>query len=159
MRHLLLLTTVLVFSGCSKEKPPTTSAEDAAAPADPAATETSDDAAAPTRFADMDHSAKQAFMAQTVLPEMKAVFASVDADRYGNADCSLCHGDAAKEGNFEMPNPNLPPLDFSPENTHNPETMKFMKEQVVPKMTELLQAEPWDGQQGFGCLSCHTMKQ
>jgi hypothetical protein len=55
-----------------------------------------------------------------------------------------------------MPNSELWPIDFADFPTGA--GADFMSGEVVPQMTELLGAEPFDSStgEGFGCLSCHT---
>jgi hypothetical protein len=63
-----------------------------------------------------------------------------------------------------MPNPDLPTLDFAnklrKEREEKPVATRFMFRHVVPEMTFALGLPPFDLKtgQGFGCQSCHTVK-
>ena len=88
----------------------------------------------------------------------------VDAEEFGEMNCKTCHGPGAEDKSFEMPNPDIMPLDFSKMDQLDEEHKKvadWMHEVVVPKMADLLGEQPYDPatQQGFGCLGCHTMVQ
>ena len=107
----------------------------------------------------MDHDARLKFMKDTVIPRMGALFTGFDGTRFAKVTCITCHGSSAKTGNFDMPNPELPKLSFTPgAQHHDPAMMKFMSEQVEVHMAQLLSEQPFDMQtkQGFGCLDCHT---
>ena len=105
---------------------------------------------------------KAALMTGTVSPQMKATFQAFDGHDYADFDCKTCHGAGATEGNFKMPNPELPKLDaahaFAKDRAAHPKAVEFMQEQVQPRMAKMLgqpvhsEAHP----DGFGCMDCHT---
>jgi hypothetical protein len=112
----------------------------------------------------MSQEQKVAHMKTKVVPQMQASFQAFDAQHFAKFGCTTCHGPGAKDGKFSMPNPGLPKLDakdgFKAEHKKHPKETKFMMEKVVPEMTALLDAAPFDPatNQGFGCFSCHTQK-
>lgn len=97
-------------------------------------------------------------MKTVVVPEMKAVFTGFDQEEFADFSCATCHGARARQGNFEMPNPDLP-LDAE-EMAEHPEITEFMKTKVVPEMARLMGEAPYDPatHEGFGCFECHTKK-
>ena len=108
---------------------------------------------------DKTHEQRKAYMKMTVKPTMKRLFTGFDAERFDDFGCTTCHGKSAMDGNFDMPNPELPKLtDFEKLKKEKPETMKFMKTTVVPTMARLLDQQPYDPKtkKGFGCMECHT---
>lgn len=113
------------------------------------------------------HEQKLAYMKSTVLPKMKDLFVSFNADHYANMNCKTCHGSGASDGTFKMPNPDLPKLPKTPAEFKALATGKkakifaFMKEQVEPQMAQLLGEQPYDpkANSGFSCMGCHTQKQ
>lgn len=126
------------------------------------ATTTGDEAveAAPIAWADMNHEQRAAFMHDTVVPEMRALFQEHDPERFADFGCRTCHGENAREVGFQMPN-GVAPL--------NPASMgalfgsedpmpQLMVQRVWPRMAELLGEAPFDPetQQGFSCFDCHA---
>ena len=104
-------------------------------------------------------------MKTTVMPKMGAAFHDFDAKKYAEPKCTLCHGSGAKDGNFKMPNPELPKLDITPDGfkalkEKKPEMVDFMIKKVEHDTARLLGEQPFDPKtkSGFGCLNCHTAK-
>jgi mono/diheme cytochrome c family protein len=158
MRSLLVSLIVILAASCGpKTAPPAnpTPPEPTAAPAPAPAT---------MAFKDMNEEQKATFMKETVVPTMKPIFQAFNAEKFGTFNCMTCHGPGAKEGKFDMPNPDLPrlpkPEDFMayaqlPE--HAP-WVKFMAEEVKPQMAKLLQMSEYDFKTNtgdFSCGSCH----
>jgi hypothetical protein len=119
-------------------------------------------AGAAVAWADMNGDQRHEFMEHTVLPHMKEKFVAYDAAEFGEMNCKTCHGGGVDDGSFEMPNPDILPLDFGHMDLLTPEQTKtadFMHTVVVPEMASLLGEEPYnlETQKGFGCLGCHTM--
>jgi hypothetical protein len=113
---------------------------------------------------DLGKAERKRAMKDVVLPRMAQVFKQLDAERYAKIDCTLCHGQRAKQSNFQMPNPDLPTLDFAnklrKERAEKFQTTRFMFKHVVPEMLLALGVRPFDPKtgQGFGCQSCHPVK-
>jgi hypothetical protein len=118
----------------------------------------------PTAFDDLKPGERVAFMKNVVMPRMSELFRSFDQQRYGEVNCATCHGSGARQGNFHMPSADLPRLDpadrFAAHVAEAPEVTRFMMEQVVPQMAELLGEHAYDPQkgEGFGCFDCHEKK-
>ena len=102
---------------------------------------------------------KAAFMKQKVMPEMTKVFQGHDAAKYAKFSCKTCHGPDMKP----KPADALPELHLKDgkmaEADKMPEVVKFMHEEVVPKMAELFGKPPYDPKtnSGFGCGGCHKI--
>lgn len=145
-------------------------AADAAAPAAADAAAADGTAAAmpePTApakaWADMDEEEKKAHMKEVVVPVMRPRLQSFDAEEFAKVNCTTCHGPGAKEGKFEMPNPDLKKLPKTPEGFQElakteAKALEFMKDVVVPAMATMLGDQPYDPatNKGFGCFGCHT---
>ena len=110
------------------------------------------------------HEQKLAYMKSDVMPKMGALFHGFDAKTFDKPNCKTCHGKAAEDGSFKMPNADLPKLDVAhqlkSDKAKHPKMFEFMASQVEPQMASLLGMQPYDvkTQQGFGCLGCHTAK-
>ena len=145
MHRLAIIPALLVVAACGGASHPTTPTP-----------------AAKVAWKDMNADQRTAFMKDVVMPRSKELFMAFDAERYKDMDCKTCHGPGAEDKSFEMPNPDIMPLDFSKMDQLDEEHKKvadWMHEVVVPKMADLLGEQPYDPatQQGFGCLGCHTM--
>jgi hypothetical protein len=112
-------------------------------------------------FEDLDHDQRVEFMKQKVVPTMKPIFQAHDPKDFADFGCQTCHGDGFKQGNFEMPNPKLPKLDFANIGKYKREDVEWMKTQVFPTMGKLLRIplQSADNPKGFNCLNCHTAGQ
>jgi hypothetical protein len=109
-------------------------------------------------FDKLDHEQRIEFMKQKVVPTMKPLFVKHDAKEFADFGCPTCHGEPAKEGTFEMPNPALPKLDFTKLDTLKKEDVDWMKNEVLPTMAKLI-GEPVANEanpDGFNCFECHT---
>ena len=102
-------------------------------------------------------------MKAVIFPAAKADFQQYDATKYADFKCTTCHGAAAKERGFKMPNPDLPPLPTTPEGwgklkADKPKALEFMHAWSV-KMAGFQGEAPFDPAtgKGFGCMECHTM--
>ena len=115
----------------------------------------------PIDWKTMDADQRKKHMKEVVMPRMKAVFTTFNAEHYGEANCMLCHGEGAKEGKFDMPNPDLPPFstDLFDE---SPEVAAFMKAKVLPTLAAALNLPIYDPATGEGevsCMTCHPSQQ
>ncbi|MEZ4222953.1 MAG: hypothetical protein R3B13_18565 [Polyangiaceae bacterium] len=138
-------------------EPPAEPAEPPAEPAEPA------EPAAPT-WATMNHDQKVEHMKSVVMPKMSALFKEFDGKKYKDFGCKTCHGEGAKEGKFDMPNPKLPKLSakdgFAKHMKKNKKVTEWMMKTVVPEMAGTIGEEPYnpETQKGFGCGECHMME-
>jgi hypothetical protein len=113
-------------------------------------------------FDAMSAGQKMAFMKSTVSPKMKAEFQAFDPNDYADFSCKTCHGAGADNGNYKMPNPDLPKLDvangFAKDKEHHPKAMEFMLHKVQPEMAQMLGQPEYSesNHDGFGCMECHT---
>ena len=108
---------------------------------------------------------KGKFMEKVVVPKMEPLFQAFKPDDYKTFDCKTCHGKGADDETFKMPNPDIEALPKSQEGwaklkEHHPDWLKFVGEEVKPKMAALLglpEFNPKDPQPGtVGCSACHT---
>ncbi len=116
-------------------------------------------------WAAMNEAQRKQYMKDVVHPKMRSLFQAAAPDEYAEFTCATCHGSSAERGSFEMPSPDLPPLNakdgFQQLQQEQPEIFEFMAKQVVPEMAALLGVQPYDPatQQGFGCFHCHTAEE
>lgn len=112
---------------------------------------------------DMDGVQRAVYMEDTVLPEMRTMFAAFDAS-YAEMDCATCHGAGAEATSYAMPNPDLWELPteagwaaLTPD-AEQTRWLEFMGGKVKPAMARLLGMSDYDWQtkQGdFNCGGCH----
>jgi hypothetical protein len=163
-----VLTVVALTAGCGlggEATPPPKAPLPPAAPSPSGSASAPAGAPGPGDWQTWTPAQKEAWMKSGVLPRMHSLFASLDASKYGEMTCKTCHGTGAIQGDFKMPNPDLPKLDPKPaafktlEQT-NPRMFTFMATQVEPTMASLLAVQPHDMKtnKGFGCFNCHTEK-
>lgn len=111
---------------------------------------------------------RQEYMKTVVLPKAKKIFIGFDAKKYADMNCETCHGDSAKDGSFDMPNPKIKPLpatesafmEWIGKDAEAARYTKMMSEELVPTMADLLGVKPFDPQTKtgkFSCPACHTM--
>jgi hypothetical protein len=109
-------------------------------------------------FEKLDHEQRIEFMKQKVMPVMKPIFQNHDAKDFAEFGCDTCHGKQAKDGHFDMPNAELPKLNFSDMSKFKKEDLEWMGKEVEPAMGKILGLELYSESNptGFGCLACHT---
>ena len=147
MLHRSSLVLVLVVVACGSKPPP--------APASPAPVALPD-----VPFDKLDQDQRKAFMEQKVMPVMKPIFQNHDAHDFAKFQCETCHGKGAASGHFDMPNPELPKLNFGDMTKWKKEDIDWMKGEVLPTMAKTLGLPPHspENPNGFGCLECHTQE-
>lgn len=112
-------------------------------------------------WAEMNIQQRKAHMNDAVLPRAAAIFQSWRPDRYARVDCTLCHGQRAKTGNFKMPTAHLPRLSgellLGPEFQKHPDTTRLKLNRLVPEIADALGLKKFSiiTRTGFGCYSCH----
>jgi hypothetical protein len=146
---LLAVCLVLLATSCGS-KPPV---------AEPTPNEGSAKVALPdVPFDKLDHDQRIEFMKQKVMPVMKPIFQNHDAKDFAQFGCDTCHGKQAKEGHFDMPNPELPKLNFADMSKFKKADLEWMGKEVEPTMGKILGLELYSESNptGFGCLACHT---
>lgn len=150
MKQLIVLLLLAACGGSSSTSPVNT-------PAGP-----------PPKWKDMNADQKMAFMKSTVLPRAKKLFGDFDPQKYAVVNCHTCHGKGSEDGSFEMPNPDIKALPATEEAfmawvSKDADAMrytKFMSEQLVPAMAEMLDVKAFDPKTHtgeFSCEACHTM--
>lgn len=149
---------LLVTAGCGASPEPATTTSATAqgtgetAPAGP-----------PEPWAEMGFDARRRYMGRHVLPAMTELFEAYDPEEFSAFSCDTCHGEDMRERMFAMPSPSLPALypTGHPRQRamveEHPEMVRFMFNRVVPRMQQLLGAEPFDEATGTGftCYACH----
>lgn len=111
----------------------------------------------------LDFDGRLAYMAQTVLPEMKPIFAGYDAQYEDSFGCATCHG--SDLSTYAMPS-DISPLSadelatFTFAGEGRQEIADYMLAEILPKMVELIDAEQFDPNtgMGFGCAGCHPIQ-
>jgi hypothetical protein len=152
--------SLFLLTACGGSQPPA----EAAAPA--AEAEPTTPEAPPTKpFDELTQQEKFQVMKKVVVPTMKPLFQAQDATEFKDFGCATCHGSHAKDGKFDMPNPELPKLSFADDmkahKEKTPEMLAFMMEKVTPEMAKAINEPPFDPAtgKGFGCLKCHTKQE
>ncbi|TMQ07439.1 MAG: hypothetical protein E6J91_35385 [Deltaproteobacteria bacterium] len=147
------IAVVLVFAAACGSKSPSTTTPRAG---DDSATMVLPD----LPFDKLDPDQRAAFMKQKVVPQMKVIFQNHDAKDFAGFGCKTCHGEQAKEGHFDMPNPKLPKLNFKDMSKFKKEDIEWMKNEVWPTMGKILgmPLHSEENPKGFGCLNCHTQE-
>ena len=105
-------------------------------------------------------------MTFVVLPNMGRLWQEFTKSDAPTLTCRTCHGEDAEDVKYRMPNPALPPLDpkrlptASSRDANEARWAAFMRNEVVPRMTGMLDAQPYDPEtgKGFFCFNCHTEK-
>ena len=112
-------------------------------------------------WAKMNIEQRKEHMRNVVLPRAGAIFQEWRPSHYSKIDCSLCHRNLEKTGNFHMPTNHLPRLSgevlLGPERTMYPETTELKLNRLVPVMSDSLGVKSFNiiTRRGFGCYSCH----
>lgn len=151
MRKLASLSLLLLLTACDKGSDAEPQQPEAAGP-DEAAAGAEEPGSPDVPWEEKDHQQRMEHMGLVLYPAMKEVFQGQDGERWAEFKCQTCHGDDAKEVNYEMPNAIVPLSGDDPiaaGNDMDPEMTKFMLEVVVPAMNENMAGEK------INCLSCH----
>jgi hypothetical protein len=98
-------------------------------------------------FAELDHAQRTKLMKEHVLPAMTKRFRDHDPKKFADVTCKTCHA----KHSFEMPNPELPHLDFDDLSGFEERDVEWMKSEIVPTMRELLK-DPT-----LRCGRCHPI--
>jgi hypothetical protein len=112
-------------------------------------------------WAEMNFEQRKAHMGSTVLPRAAVIFRSWRPERFSQVNCTLCHGENAKTGNFHMPTAHLPRLSgevlLGPEFEKHPDTTRLKLDRLVPEIADALGLKTFSiiTRRGFGCYSCH----
>lgn len=112
-------------------------------------------------WSEMSFVQRRVHMQNKVLPSAAKLFGEWRPQRFKKADCTLCHGPGALNGDFNMPTSYLPPLSgellLGPEFEKYPETTRLKLDRLVPMMSEALGVKSFSiiTRKGFGCYSCH----
>src|SRR5215203_5012206 len=102
----VLLGSFCLLIACGGSQPPAEAAPSTGGEAASDIPQTPE--APPTKpFDDLTQEEKFAVMKKVVMPTMKPLFQAQDAERYKDFGCVTCHGPHAKQGKFDMPNPEL----------------------------------------------------
>ncbi|HEU4729905.1 MAG TPA: hypothetical protein VFT22_18540 [Kofleriaceae bacterium] len=111
-------------------------------------------------FDQLDQDQRKEFMKQKVVPQMKVIFQNHDAKDFAGFGCKTCHGEEAKDGHFDMPNPKLPKLNFKDMSKYKKADLEWMNKEVEPTMAKILGMPVYskENPKGFGCLNCHTQE-
>ena len=112
----------------------------------------------------MSKAERKQYMKEVVLPKLKPIMHAFDPDSaFKDVTCKTCHGMGARNGQFKMPNPELPKLPKTREGfeklmKEKPRMMEFMGKTLKPSMASLLNMPQFDPKTGtgFGCGNCHT---
>ncbi len=129
----------------------------AKAPAAASSVSANDDA-----WRDLTWEERHDVMTFTVLPNMGRLFQTFRHTASPDLACTTCHGQDAEDVAYRMPH-GLPPLDpahLPDERSRDPRvarTAVFMRDEVTPKMADLLGVPLFDPKtgRGFSCFSCH----
>jgi hypothetical protein len=113
-------------------------------------------------WADLTKDEKKEIMKKQVVPAMRELWKS-SPEPDAEIECTFCHGDQAMDGKFDMPNKDLPMLDFKTgmadikKKKDGQAWIEFMGGKVKPKMAEILGLPEYskDNPTGFGCGNCH----
>lgn len=153
-RSLVVLLVLALTIGCGGPSTTTTTTTSSVPAAVPG----------PARpWPELSRAERGGHMSREVLPRMTELFATYDAERYADFDCTTCHGADARERAFAMPSPSLVALHpTGSEGQHQtvrdyPEGVRFMYGRVLPMMQALLGAPEFDETtgEGFTCYACH----
>lgn len=111
-------------------------------------------------FEQLNHEQQIEFMKTKVVPTMEPIFKNHDPEEFADFSCKTCHGDGAEKGEFHMPNPELPKLNFADLSKWKKEDLEWMGKVVKPTMAKLLgeTEATQENPEGFGCLHCHTQE-
>ncbi len=153
MKLLAVLASLVVAAACGSKAPATattTGGGDSTGSATPVLPD--------VPFEKLDHDQQIQYMKEVVVPTMTPLFQEHDAKEFAEFGCKTCHGPGAEKGEFDMPNPALPKLNFKDMSKHEKEDLEWMGKVIKPTMAKLLKEPEYNEStpDGFGCLHCHT---
>ena len=105
---------------------------------------------APLAFKDMNTEQRIEFMKTTVLPRAKTLFVAFDP-KFESMTCETCHGDGAKDGTWQLPNPKIHALPNTEElftawmqkSPDEARWAKFMATQLEPEVAKMVGKTPF----------------
>ena len=98
-------------------------------------------------FAELDHDQRARWMKEHVLPAMTPLFHQHDPEKFDKVGCKTCHA----ENSWDMPNPELPHLDFTNLEGFERRDIEWMKTVILPAMKKQLR-DPT-----LRCGRCHPV--
>jgi len=155
MKVLAALASLVLASACGSKAPATTTTTGGGDTAGSAVPVLPD-----VPFEKLDHDQQIQFMKEVVVPTMAPLFQAHDAKEFAEFGCKTCHGPGAEKGEYELPNPLLPKLDFADMSKHKKEDLEWMGKVIKPNMAKLLKEPEYSAEnpKGFGCGECHTIE-
>ena len=154
MKLLAAFASLVLATACGSKAPATTTTAGGGGGSAGSATPVLPD----VPFEKLDHDQQIQFMKEVVVPTMGPLFQAHDPKEFAEFGCKTCHGPGAEKGEYDMPNPGLPKLNFADMSKHKKEDVEWMSTVIKPQMAKLLR-EPVstpENPKGFGCLHCHT---
>lgn len=112
-------------------------------------------------WVEMNKEQRKVHMRNVVLPRAAVIFGEWRPERFATVDCTLCHGQGAPAGMFDMPTDHLPRLSgevlLGPEFEKHPDTTRLKLKRLVPEISDALGVKSFSliTRRGFGCYSCH----
>jgi len=156
MKLLAAFASLVLATACGSKAPATTTTAGGGGGSAGSATPVLPD----VPFEKLDHDQQIQFMKEVVVPTMGPLFQAHDPKEFAEFGCKTCHGPGAEKGEFDMPNPGLPKLNFADMSKHKKEDLEWMGKVIKPQMAKLLKEPEYSAENptGFGCGECHTIE-